>query len=228
MRMKRSPFDLADICAAVLGAAQFGLALYIVRFGPDEPVAMHFNVHGEIDRWGSRFEAAWILAALGGLTWLLHGALGLARARTIDPAAQRSLDWGRTFGLVVLTHLTGIFTALGLGLVGPEGSDGFARYVLGGVSAVLVLIGAMAGKLTPNRWAGVRTRWNFRSRLAWDKSNRLFGRICFLGGLIGLAATPLGSLPFMIALILAVGVGGGLVATFESWRVWKSDPEAIR
>jgi uncharacterized membrane protein len=90
---------------------------------------------------------------------------------------------------------------------------------------ILAIAGAVLGKVPPNALVGVRTPWSLTSRLAWDRSNRLAGRLFFWGGLIGLPITLL--LPSAIAMasvttaVLLIGV----YVVFESWRVWKSDPD---
>ena len=56
-----------------LVAAQIGLAGYIALFGPQGPLPMHFDMHGNVDRWGGRLEAAGVLLGFAVLT------LGLER-----------------------------------------------------------------------------------------------------------------------------------------------------
>ena len=34
-------------------------------------------------------------------------------------------------------------------------------------------LGALLGRVGPNPWVGVRTPWAYKSRTAWDRSNRL-------------------------------------------------------
>ncbi len=94
--------------------------------------------------------------------------------------------------------------------------------VLFGLFAV---VGAVMGKVPPNAFVGVRTAWSLSSRLAWDRSNRLAGRL-FLGfGLIGMVA----SLALPQRLAMPILIGGVLIiaglSIFESWRVWRSDPD---
>jgi len=96
---------------------------------------------------------------------------------------------------------------------------------------MFVVVGALVGKAAPNAFIGVRVYWTLRSRLAWDKANRLLGRIFFFGGLIGLLAMPFIDLDHDFVLVMAwlliVVVGGGVLAIIESWRVWRTDPERI-
>jgi uncharacterized membrane protein len=72
---------------------------------------------------------------------------------------------------------------------------------------------------------GVRTPWTYKSRLAWDRSNRLAGRLLFLIGLAGLVSAPWAVQPLaLIALIVAILVAA-VWSVIESWRVWRTDPD---
>jgi uncharacterized membrane protein len=91
--------------------------------------------------------------------------------------------------------------------------------------AILAILGAVVGKAGPNNVVGVRVFWTRHSRLAWDKANRLLGRLFFLGGLAGLAATPFLDPRANIALVLALALGGAAASIWEARRVWRADPE---
>jgi uncharacterized membrane protein len=89
----------------------------------------------------------------------------------------------------------------------------------------LIGIGAVIGKVKPNSVTGVRVYWTRHSRLAWDRSNRLLGRIWFCGGLVGLVTMPLAHDLSAAMLPAGVSLFGTMAALFESWRVWRSDPD---
>ncbi|WP_421732013.1 SdpI family protein [Brevundimonas sp.] len=77
-----------------------------------------------------------------------------------------------------------------LGDLPPEGT---ARLSMAGLSLILLGAGAFLGRVAPNRLVGVRTPWSYKSRLAWDRSNRLAGRLLFILGLAGLFVAPWGA-----------------------------------
>jgi uncharacterized membrane protein len=90
---------------------------------------------------------------------------------------------------------------------------------------IIALKGAMVGKLRPNRFIGLRLRWNRQSRVAWDRSHRLWGRILFLGSLVGLVTSPLLPWSMSVAALLLLIVCAAIAATIESHRAWSADPE---
>jgi uncharacterized membrane protein len=223
MRRPLDQFDLMHIALAIFQAAA---AAYVAKVGPDGLLPMHFDLGGEVDRWGSRFEAVWMLAAFAPLTLLIGTVLGSRQAKIKDAGGQRTLFAGRLITVVVLTAGTTLMLALGLGLVQPgAGQRAALTPVLCGLWVIFIILGGIMGKAAPNPWMGVRTRWTRHSRLAWDKANRLMGRILFLGGIAGLLLVPVLDRVANIALFFLVVLGGGIWAVLESWRAWRTDPE---
>jgi uncharacterized membrane protein len=111
--------------------------------------------------------------------------------------------------------------AMGFGLLNQRSP----LAVLTGIFSVMLLaLGVYLGKVEPNPIAGVRTYWSLRSRLAWDKSNRLFGRIAFWIGVAGLISFPFAPQPLGLGLVVGGLLVGAAAAGFESWRVWRNDP----
>ena len=97
--------------------------------------------------------------------------------------------------------------------------------VLTAVCALMAVIGAVMGKIAPNALVGVRTPWSLTSKLAWEKSNRLAGRLFFWGGLIGVFIAPVAPQPLGMQVFIAAVLLIAVVTVLESWRVWRSDPE---
>ncbi|MNS80009.1 hypothetical protein D3C72_1136760 [compost metagenome] len=93
------------------------------------------------------------------------------------------------------------------------------------MSLLFAVMGAFMGRVAPNPIVGVRTPWAYKSRLAWDRSNRLAGRLFFWLGLLGLITAPLAPQPLGFSLlIVGVLIAAGW-SVFESWRVWRADPD---
>ena len=96
---------------------------------------------------------------------------------------------------------------------------------MGGISLLFLAIGAFLGRVGPNVAVGVRTPWTFKSKLAWERSNRLAGRLLFLLGLAGLIATPFAPQPAGTTVLIAGVILAALWSVIESWRVWRADPD---
>jgi uncharacterized membrane protein len=212
-----------ETTAGIVVLAQLALAAYTARFGTTGPVPMHFDLAGNPDRWGDRTEAAGAILIIAAITAACAGAMAFS-LRTSQPDAARRR--GLTLGMGLILAVVGAVALLPFTLATPMFSAVEAGRMGGAfLCLILAVAGAVLGKVPPNALVGVRTPWSLTSRLAWDRSNRLAGRLFFWGGLIGLPITPL--LPSQVAMagvttaVLLIAV----YVVFESWRVWKSDPD---
>lgn len=222
--------SLLDWATAVSTLAIAGLALASWLYAPEGPVPLHFGIDGLPDRWGDKTEAVGAIALFAALNagvgfvfaWLARDRASGESIRRAGPA----FPLGRAVAIATLTLVSAMLAGFMFGVLDPQG-DPLAQQrvitaVLAGVSLVL---GAFLGKAGPNPVVGVRTYWAMNSRLAWDKANRLTGRVWFWTGLTGLAAAPLGPQPATVGFVIVALIAGLALGVFESWRVWRDDPE---
>lgn len=214
----------ASILDGLTGVATVGLlslAAWIAVAGPEGPLPVHFNAEGVADHWGDRTEVALLVAGLGLGCAVICGLMGLSVARSDDPARRRGLKTGQAISLLAFAGTAILIASLSLG-----GATELQPVIPMAFTALLMAsIGATAGRVGPNPVVGVRTPWTFKSRLAWDRSNRLAGRLFFWLGLAGLAAAPFAPQPLGLYALLAALMIAAALSVFESWRVWRTDPE---
>ncbi len=217
-------FSISRLVTPVAAIGQGLLAAYVWRFGNPGPIPMHFGLDGTVDRYGDRTEAVMLIAGMMVLS-LIVGLMIDASARMPEAgeARRRGLAIAKGLGVALPCLVSALMAGLALSMKPTELVSGhIVSIVLFGLFAV---VGAVMGKVPPNAFVGVRTAWSLSSRLAWDRSNRLAGRL-FLGfGLIGMVA----SLALPQRLAMPILIGGVLIiavlSIFESWRVWRSDPD---
>ncbi len=213
-----------ETAAAVVFAGQVGLALVTAVHGKAGRIAMQYGLDGQVTRWGDRGEAALLIGVMALATAFGVGALSYsARSRPHDLARARGLAVGQGILLLALGLVSVMIAVMASqladhGLAGPRLMGFF-------VAALLAVIGAVLGKVAPNALVGVRTPWSLTSRLAWDRSNRLAGRLYFWGGLAGMILMPLAPQPIGMTLFIAFVLAVGALVVFESWRVWRIDPD---
>lgn len=223
MTERRAP-SLLDLATVVVAAVIGAFALWVALKGPTGPIPVHFDLQGRPDRMGDRMEVALLMGFMALMALATAGGMSWAHGRTDDPARRRSLRFAQGLSLAVISAVT-LFLALTMlrsaaGLAPPS-----VGWMTLAVSALLILIGAGLGRVGPNPIIGVRTPWTFKSRLAWDRSNRLAGRLFFWLGLAGLVSLPL--IPGTWSMT-GLGVGIAVAAAwsvFEGWRVWRTDPD---
>ena len=192
---------------------------------PDAQLPVHWGMDGQPNRYGSVFEALFVMPLVFTGVVVLMAVLPL-----IDPRGsnlRRSSPAYLVTWIGVLVLLSAVHVAVVLAATGQlenAGADIMPQLVAGGVSILLIAIGNMLGKARPNWFFGIRTPWTLSSDLAWDKTHRVTGRLMVVGGLAMLAAAVLLPPRFAFAILLI----GSLVPTFfgivYSYFVWKSDP----
>lgn len=220
--MTRS-FSILTVMSVLVFAAMAGLGLLVALQGPTYPLPVHFNLAGAADRWGDRVEVGLTLAALAAVGLALALGMGWAAARQ-EPGSSRRRSLGAAQAIILLsfTALTGLILFLSLSGQGVEAPRGA---MMAGLGLLFAAIGALLGRVGPNPFVGVRTPWTYKSRRAWDRSNRLAGRLFFFGGLAAMLAAPVSPQPWGLgALIVGVLVAAGW-SVLESWRVWRVDPD---
>ncbi|AWN23895.1 hypothetical protein DKM44_12200 [Deinococcus irradiatisoli] len=178
-------------------------------------VPVHWNLQGEVDRVGGRFEALALLPLI-----LLAVSMLTLIVQRFQPRNG------------------GVFSALrlGLALLGlcftAQYLPGWnaARAALIGVGLLLTLLGNVMGKVQPSRWVGFRTPWTYRSKRAWHQSQRRSGVFLVVFGLLSVAAgllTPATLLfPWIMPLGFLLGLFGGLGwLVYLSYRDYRRDPQ---
>ena len=123
---------------------------------------------------------------------------------------------------IVGTSAFMVWMILGRGAAQPGVSMAMTAALM---SLLFAVMGAFMGRIAPNPVIGVRTPWNYKSRLAWDRSNRLAGRLFFWLGLAGLITAPVLPQPLGFSLLIAGVLIAAGWSVFESWRVWRADPD---
>lgn len=218
---------LIDLATIAVVAAILGAALLVWQAGPTGPMPMHFSASGRVDRWGDRTEMAGVIALLALLAGGVSAFCAIMEKQSRDPAAERfTYRLGRISVLAIMALVAALLTSVAFGRLPASGDQGpFMRLMMGGLALIFLGLGAFLGRAKPNPVVGVRTYWSLRSRLAWDKSNRLAGRLFAIIGVLGLLATPFAPVRHGLhALTIAILVAS-LAAAVESWRVWRKDPD---
>jgi len=211
--MKRVMKEIPHLLLLGLSAAMSALAWSRVP----ERMPVHWDIHGEVDRFGSRAEGLLVPPALAlgiYLLMLLVPLLGFNHA-----LFARAYDRIRLalLGFLVAVHAAMVWRATGHALD--------VLTVIGALSGLLfIVVGNLMGKLRPNAYAGVRTPWTLTSKLSWTKTHRLAGFLFIGTGALTLLSTLISGQAAMEVMLVA-SLGTVVVCAAYSWHVWRLDPE---
>jgi uncharacterized membrane protein len=222
--MIKTRFTVLDALTALTVVGLAAVAIGVQVAGPTVPLPMHFDIHGQADRWGNRSELAGVVAFMAVMAAITAGPMSWYAKRTPVDARRRGLQIGQLVSLLAIVGTTAfmVWMILGRGAAQPGVSMTMTAALM---SLLFAVMGAFMGRIAPNPVIGVRTPWNYKSRLAWDRSNRLAGRLFFWLGLAGLITAPVLPQPLGFSLLIAGVLIAAGWSVFESWRVWRADPD---
>ncbi len=170
--------------AAILGVLAVTLLVPVFLWDqmPDQ-VPVHWNINGEVDRYGSKAESLLIIPAislvLSVLLWVLPA---------IDPKNKVN-TFSNTLRLVHLALVVSFF-AMSLVLAAASMKEGFdvTRAILIVVLMMFLVLGNFFGKLRPNYFVGIRTPWTLENGEVWIKTHRFAGKLWVAGSVLMMIA----------------------------------------
>ncbi len=166
--------ELPLILISIIPAIFLG---YVWKELPQQ-VPLHWNLQGEVDRYGSKTE----LLIIGALPLVLY-ALFIFIPK-IDPKKRIEAMGNKYYSIRLITALfiTILFTYIiyatnEQSLINPN----FMFIILG---AFFVLLGNYFKTIKPNYFVGIRTPWTLENDDIWKSTHRLGGKLWVIGGLL--------------------------------------------
>ena len=189
-----------------------------------DTVAMHYDLQGNPDRFGSKKELIGLTAILIGVNILVYFLL--TNIYRIDPKkyAADNKDRLRRIAFAVV-----IFMSALLSLIIYSSTQGNikldAGIIFSGTGLLFAVIGNYLPNLKPNYFAGLRLPWTLENADNWRKTHALAGKLWFAGGLF-LAAICL-FLPTVIAIItfFVVMTVITIIPCVYSYRLYKAQKQ---
>ena len=185
-----------------------------------ERMPVHWGLHGQVDRYGSRVEGAFMLPALMLLIWLL-----LRFLPRIDPRRENYAKFADTYELLINSIITLVavmqVALLGTALGWPVSME---RVVPALVGLQFIILGNALPRARPNWWFGIRTPWTLSNDRVWARTHRVGGYLLAAAGvvLLSAAALPRGwTFALGLAAVLSAGFGS-LVYSYFAWKQERS------
>jgi len=166
-----------------------------------DPVPTHWNLRGEVDGYTAK---PWGVI-LGPLIMVLVLGVFVALPR-LAPEGFRLESFARPYFLLGFSTILFLAIAMSIPVMHSLGWNiRVDQVMLGGLGALLMLIGNMLGKTTRNFFVGIRTPWTLTNEEVWLRTHRLGGKTFFAGGallMVG-AVTGLGFALAIPAILIA-------------------------
>ncbi|HEX5654833.1 MAG TPA: SdpI family protein [Chitinophagaceae bacterium] len=148
-----------------------------------QQVAMHYDLQGNPDRYGSKNELltlAFVLIVMNALSYLI-----LTNIYRIDPKKYAAENKGRLqrIGFLVVVFIAGILCLFINSAV--SGSLKLSMgFIFAGIGLLFAAIGNYMPNLKPNYFAGLRLPWTLENEENWRKTHAMAGKLWFGGGLL--------------------------------------------
>ena len=147
-----------------------------------ERIAMHFNLKGNIDRYGNKNELLLLVLLLTVLNVGVY--LLLTNMYRIDPKKHAADNKTR---LHRIAFAVCVFMAAVFCLIIYSTSLGNIKFnmrlILAGTGLLFAFIGNYMHNIKPNYFAGFRLPWTLNNDENWKKTHLLGGKLWFVGGL---------------------------------------------
>ena len=140
-------------------------------------VPLHWDISGEVNRYGSKWELIYIVL-LPIFLYVLFLVIPL-----IDPKKRIDAMGNKFYNIRLITALfmAVLFTFIIYST--KEESLGNPNYILMIIGAFFVLLGNYFKTIKPNYFVGIRTPWTLENEIVWKKTHKLAGKLWVGGGL---------------------------------------------
>ncbi|MFM1878640.1 MAG: hypothetical protein RLZZ241_1506 [Bacteroidota bacterium] len=185
---------------------------------PDN-VPLHWNLQGEVDRWGSKSELWFIPFVTTGLIYILLSVIPI-----LDPK-KRISEMGAGYGKLKLA-LVGVMAVLALALIQMTRNDEMPapEMILPIVGLLFIVLGSFMNRIKPNYFIGIRTPWTLESTEVWSKTHKLGGILFIVGGIsiagVGFLAETETAFKFTVFAALSIA----LISVLYSYWVYRKQP----
>jgi uncharacterized membrane protein len=149
-----------------------------------EKVPMHWNINGEIDRYGEKVELIIIPIFLPLLVYIIFLVVP-----KIDPKNRLNKMGNKLQTIKFL--LTTLMSILALFIIYTAKNESFTNpnYMVLIIGVLYIVLGNYFKTLKANYFIGIRTPWTLEKETVWKKTHELGGKLWFIGGIIVVIAS---------------------------------------
>ena len=229
--ISESPYNIQEshrlgsimVFSGLILLVMFAIAVWAwPQLPADARVPVHWNINGEPDRYGSKFEALFVIPFISAGLVVLFTFIPRIDPRRAHLAQSRRaylISWGVILIFMLLTHIV-----VTLNILGQE--IDVVSFIGVGLGVLLLVLGNYMGKIRSNYMFGIRTPWTLSSELAWNKTHRLGGKLFVLAGVLTILGAILDNPTLTFGVMFGSIMVAAIVPIIYSYFVWKRDPQA--
>ena len=174
-----------ELSLVAIVAAPF-IYLASIWNGLPATVPVHWNVKGEIDRYGDKSELLLIPFLLPLLIYIIFSLVPL-----IDPKGKIKQMGNKYFMLkAAMTIFMSILAMIIIYAVKNQTLYN-PNYIVLLIGVLLLILGNYFKTLRANYFIGIRTPWTLENETVWKETHKLAGKIWFIGGLLVIVSSML-------------------------------------
>ncbi len=155
--------------------------VYLAYVWQDLPeiVPMHWNIKGEIDRYGDKTELIFIPFLLPLLVYIIFLVVP-----KIDPKNKLNKMGNKLQALKFI--LTTFMSVLALFIIYSVKNQSISNpnYIILLLGLLYLILGNYFKTIKANYFIGIRTPWTLENETVWKKTHELGGKMWFIGGLL--------------------------------------------
>ncbi len=163
--------------------APFIYLAFIWKNLPDS-VPIHWDIEGDIDRYGDKSELILIPILLPLLIYVIFTIVPL-----IDPKGKIQQMGNKYF--ILKTAMTVFMSILASIIIYAVKNESLynPNYIILLIGVLLMILGNYFKTLRANYFIGIRTPWTLENQTVWKETHKLAGKIWFIGGLVIIASS---------------------------------------
>jgi uncharacterized membrane protein len=193
-----------------------------------ERVPMHYNLKGEVDRYGNKTEllllTAFITAINIGVYFLL------VNINRIDPKKKYRMDnlpRMRAMAFIINIFISAIACFI-LYSIQNEVTKFNPNFIVVGIGILFTLLGNYFYSIKPNYFAGIRTPWALENENNWKLTHQLGGKLWFGGGIAIVVVGLLLKETFLFVSLMAIILVMVFVPIVYSYRLYAKEKRSNR
>lgn len=157
--------------------------LFIIWKQVPANVPMHFDLHGNVDKYGTKNGLLILVLSLTVVNAIVY--LVISNIYKIDPkkTAAENKDRMKRMAAGVSIYLSAVWIMVIYEIANNDTSLTM-KFVFIAMGLLFALIGNNMYNIKPNYFAGIRLPWTLENEENWRRTHQFAGRLWFFGGLI--------------------------------------------